>query len=658
MTSSDHEHKLPFYRKYIFSTDHKVIGIQFFFTGLVMAAIGGALAMLLRYQLAWPWEEVPYVGKMLFEDGYVPAEQYATLFTMHGTVMIFFVIIPVLVGCFGNFLIPLQIGAPDMAFPKLNMLSYWMVVPAILIVLAGFLTEGGGAAAGWTAYPPLSALADAQPQAVGQICWAAGLLILGFSSIIGSVNYLTTIITMRAPGMTMFRMPLTIWSLFITSVLVLLATPVLASALLLLLLDQTAGTSFFIATGTVISEQLVDHAGGGQPLLWQHLFWFYSHPAVYIMILPAMGVVSEVLATFSRKPIFGYRPMIYALGAIAGLGFIVWAHHMFQAGLNPSLGIAFTVSTLLIAVPSAIKIFNWLGTLWGGNIRFTTAMLNALAFVSMFVIGGLSGLFMAMTPVDIHIHDTYFIVGHLHYVLFGGSVFGIFAGVYFWFPKMFGKMLNDGLGKVHFFLTFIFMNMTFFLMHIVGLGGHPRRIATILHPPFDLFDHLQPLNVFMTVGALCLGISQIPLILNIVLSLIGVRAASITRPLCAVLTAGPLLYLLWTLKISVDPEVTPGLAAVIGSEPGPLWRILGTLAVLGSCYPIIRAKEFIFGAPAGDNPWEATTLEWTTSSPPGHGNFETIPVVYHGPYEYSRPGVKEDWVAQTRKLPDEGTTTA
>jgi cytochrome c oxidase subunit 1 len=385
--------------------------------------------------------------------------------------------------------------------------------------------------------------------------------------------------------MTMFRMPLSTWSLFITSILVLLATPVLASTLLMNLLDHQvimySGqllrlTSFFEPFNHIIPANTIDsNSGGGFAILHQHLFWFYSHPAVYIMILPAMGMVSDILSCFARKPIFGYRPMVYAIAGIAFLGFIVWAHHMFQSGMNPTLGTTFAVSTMFIAVPSAIKTFNWLGTLWGGNIRFTVPMLNALSFVAMFVIGGLSGIFMASTAVDVHIHDTYFIVAHIHYVLFGGTMFGVFGAITFWYPKMFGRMMNNTLGYIHFFLTFIFFNGTFFAMHILGMGGMPRRVADYMSN-YVTFAHFQPMNEFITICALGLGIAQIFFVINF-----------------------------------------------IGS--------------------------WIWGKKAPQNPWEANTLEWVAApSPPPHGNFPKIPVVHHGPYEYSSPLVEEDWLPQTR----------
>ena len=517
-------HPRGFLRKYIFSEDHKVIGIQFLFTSLFMLLIGGLLAMLIRLQLGWPTHfmneaGLPHrtfllMGKWFpagFSGGVMDPGFYNMLFTMHGSIMIFFAIIPLLVGVFGNYLIPLKIGAGDMAFPRLNMISYWLVPPAITIVCTGFFLQGGAAAAGWTAYAPLSTTLGP-----GQVCWMAGIIVLGASSIMGAVNYVTTIINLRAPGMHFFRMPLSIWALFITAILVLLATPVLASALILLLLDSTLGTSFFLPAGMVIDGVVQAHAGG-QVLLWQHLFWFYSHPAVYIMILPAMGITSEILPVFARKPLFGYHSMVYAIMGIALMGFLVWAHHMFASGMNPTLGTSFMVSTMVIAVPSAIKTFNWLGTLWRGSIRFTTPMLHALAFVSMFVIGGLTGIFAASTPVDLYLHDTYFIVGHLHYVLFGGSLFGIFAGITFWFPKMFGRMLNETLGKIHFLLTFIFFNTVMFPMFILGIAGMPRRIYD--YTQYAHLAHVGGLNRMMSVAAFCLGLAQLLFIVNFFWSL-------------------------------------------------------------------------------------------------------------------------------------------
>jgi cytochrome c oxidase subunit 1 len=591
---------------------------------------------------------VPILGKFMgWAGGIMPPDFYMMVLTMHATIMIFFVIIVLLVGTFGNYLIPLKIGAGDMAFPFLNGLAFWSALPAGAIMLCGFFMPGNAASAGWTSYPPLSAIqyngAGAIAQVAnllrpgysvwpmvpvwmmficqalfigyicchyvhvgnkyanravgivlsliggvlltwlveflcfdGQSCWFLSLFWLGFSSLMGAVNYLTTVIKLRCPGMTMFRLPLSVWSLFITSLLVLLATPVLAATLLLNLLDHHRWTSFFEPFNWLNSNALPGgglNSGGGYALMHQHMFWFYSHPAVYIMILPAMGMVSDIIATFARKPIFGYRPMVYAIAAIAFLGFIVWAHHMFQSGMNPTLGTTFAVSTMFIAVPSAIKTFNWLGTLWRGNIRFEVPMLNALAFVSMFVIGGLSGIFMASTPVDVQIHDTYFIVAHIHYVLFGGSLFGIFGAIYYYYPKMFGRMMNNTLGYIHFWLSFIFFNGTFFAMHILGIRGFPRRIADYMN--YTSFADLHGMNLFISMCAFGLGLSQIFFAINF-----------------------------------------------IGS--------------------------WIWGAKAPRNPWEATTLEWETESPPPHGNFHKTPIVYHGPYEYASPLVEEDYLPQTR----------
>jgi len=511
--------------RYVFSTDHKVIAVQFLFSGLIFFAVGGLLAMIIRWQLAWPWRPVPILSKWLWSapalGGQMPPEFYNKLFTMHATIMIFFVIIPILTGAFGNFLIPLMIGARDMAFPKLNMFSYWIMWPGFAFLLASFFVEGGPSEAGWTGYPPLSTDPHAAPGSLnGQTYWLLALLCAGISSLTGSINYITTVVMLRAPGMKMFRMPMTVWSLFITALLQAFALPVLTSALVMQLLDRTAGTNFFSPVGASVGNGPAV-TGGGAPLLFQHLFWFYSHPAVYVMILPGMGIASDVISTFSRKPLFGYKPMVVALAAIAGLGFIVWGHHMFQSGMNPALGATFMVSTMMIALPSAIKVFNWIGTMWGGRIQYTSAMLNAMAFVSMFIIGGLSGIFMAATPVDIHIHDTYFIVGHIHYVLFGGSTFAIFAGVYYWFPKIFGRTMNEGLGKVHFLFTFIFMTGTFLFMHIVGWHGHMRRI-----PDPTVYEFLRApgvvwMNQFMTICAFALGLAQVPFVLNFFYSLVA-----------------------------------------------------------------------------------------------------------------------------------------
>jgi len=513
----DH-HELSFLRKYVFSTDHKVIGMQFMFTGLLFFILGGGLAMAIRWQLGWPWEPMPLIGNLLFpETGRVISpEYYTSLFTMHGTVMIFFVIIPLLTGAFGNFLIPLMIGAPDMAFPKLNMFGYWAMAPAILFLMLGFGAEGGGPAAGWTAYPPLSTIESAAPGSLsGQTFWLLALTWVGISSMMGAVNYVTTIVKMRAPGMTMMRMPLSIWALFISALLQLFALPVLTAASIMQLMDRILHTGFFTPTNLLVNGAVAEIEGaaaGGQPLLWQHLFWFYSHPAVYIMVLPAMGFASDIIATHARKPVFGYKPMVYSMSAIAGLGFIVWGHHMFTSGMNPVLGMTFMVATMMIALPSAIKVFNWLGTVWGGRIQLTTPMLYSLGFVSMFIIGGLSGIWMAATPVDIYIHDTYIVVAHFHYVVFAGSVFAIFSAIYHWFPKMFGRMMNETLGKWHFVGTFIFTNGVFYMMHQLGMAGLMRRTADPY--VYETYANLQELNRFISYCAFALAAWQLFFVVN------------------------------------------------------------------------------------------------------------------------------------------------
>lgn len=604
-THGEH-HEEGFIRKYIFSLDHKMIGKQFLIYGLIMLFLGGGLAMLFRWQLAYPEipelegqegrgaKPLPIIGVSdefqetgepktwadrywmnVFESeetewteefipgGVMTGSFYNMLFTMHATVMVFFVVVPILVGAFGNFLIPLMIGTRDMAFPVLNMLSFWLAVLAAAVMVTGFFVPGGHASAGWTGYAPLSVDPTWTGVGWGMNLWAISLLIQGFSSLVGSINYITTIINMRAPGMTFFRLPLVIWALFIVAILLLLAFPVLSSALALLIFDRLAGTTFFSATPT----------GGGDPLLWQHLFWFFGHPEVYILILPGMGIASELIPVFSRKPIFGYRSMVYAMIAIAFLGWIVWGHHMFQSGMRPGMGAFFMTTTMLIAVPSAIKTFNWLGTMFRGSIRFTTPMLHAIAFVSMFVIGGLSGIYMANTPVDVAIHDTYFIVAHIHYVVFGGSLFAIFGGIIFWFPKMYGRYMNDTLCKIHFWLTFIAFNCTFFPMHILGVGLHRRRIDNPM-----LTEHLhgfEGMNIFITMSAFTLGAVQLILAFNF------------------------------------------------------FWSIYK-------------------GKVAEKNPWHVNTLEWEAPTPVPHGNFAQIPTVYRGPYEYSVPGEESDWIPQAQ----------
>ncbi len=501
-----------FFSTYVFATDHKIIGLQFLFSSLIWFFVGGMLAMAVRWQLAWPWSDMPIFGNMLFAEsgGQISPEFYTMLFTMHATIMIFFVIIPILAGAFGNYLIPLMIGAEDMAFPKLNMLSYWFMWPAFGCMILSFFMPGYGASSGWTSYPPLSVLVGSSPgSGDAQTLWVVGLIFVGISSMMGSINYMTTIIQMRAPGMTMFRLPMTIWGMFITAIMQAFALPVLTAALLMQLSDRVLQTGFFLPENIAANNELAV-SGGGQVLLWQHLFWFYSHPAVYIMILPAMGMVSDMISCFSRKPLFGYKPMVYSITSIAGLGFIVWGHHMFISGMNHTLAMSFMVSTMLIALPSGVKVFNWIGTLWGGRLHLTTPMLFSIGFVSMFVIGGLSGIVMSAPPVDIVVHDTYYIVAHLHYVLFGASVLGVFGAIYFWYPKMFGRMMSERMGKLHFLLTFIFLNGTFFPMHF--LSRMPRRIAD--PSIYDGLKDLLALNQFMTICAFLMAAAQLIFVAN------------------------------------------------------------------------------------------------------------------------------------------------
>ncbi len=498
-----HHDDRSFVRKYVFSTDHKIIGIQFLFLSLFFLLVGGLLAMQIRWQEGFPGQPMPggtLLPETMAAGGVLLPEYYLELVTMHGTFMVFFAIMLLLVGVYANFLIPLKIGAHDMAFPRINMASFWSAFVAGILMLASMFVPDGAARAGWTMYVPLSARHDLSGASLGQELWSISIIFFGLSSVLGSLNYITTVINNRAPGMTWFRMPLSVWALFITAILGLLAVPVLAGAAIMLLFEQVLGTHFF------------DPGAGGQAILWQHLFWFFGHPEVYILILPAMGMVSDMIANGSRKPIFGYHSMVFAICGIAFLGWIVWGHHMFVSGMNPTLGSTFMVSTLLIAVPSAIKVFNWMGTMWRGNLQFHTPMLNAIGFVAMFTIGGLSGIFMAATPVDMFIHDTYFIVAHLHYVLFGGSLFAIFGAIPYWYPKMFGRLMSDGWGKIHFYLTFIFYNATFFPMHITGMAGHMRRIydPTV----YDFLKPIQPLNVFISISAFLLFATQIIFFVN------------------------------------------------------------------------------------------------------------------------------------------------
>jgi cytochrome c oxidase subunit 1 len=564
-TVTPHAAPAGFVRKYIFSLDHKVIGIQYYFLALVAVFVGMFLSLLMRIHLIWPTAVLPLVGE-------IKPETYLGLLTMHGTIMVFFVLTTAPQSGFGNYFLPIQIGAPDMAFPVLNMLSFWTTFVAFVVMIAAFFVTGGAPLHGWTGYPPLSAVPSAGPgEQLGADLWITSIAIFCIASLMGALNFITTTLDMRAKGMTMMRMPLTVWAWFITAILGLLAFGVLLSAGILLLLDRNLGTSFYVPL-VVVNGQVMGHKGGS-PLLWQHLFWFFGHPEVYIAILPGMGVASQILSTFARKPIFGYRAMVYAIMAIGLLGFMVWGHHMFMSGMSPYSAFAFSLMTMAIGVPSAIKTFNWLGTLHRSRLRLTTPMLFAIGFVSLFVSGGLSGPFLAQPVLDIPLHDTYFVVGHFHLIMGVAAIFGIFAATYYWFPKMFGHMLNDTMGRIHFWITFVGTYAIFMPMHYLGLAGHPRRYSQLTELTY--LHNLIPLQTFMTYAAfITIGI-QLVFVFNF----------------------------FWSLKK---------------------------------------------GAKASDNPWEATTLEWTTATPPPHDNFGgRVPVVSHGPYEYGTPGAARDYVMQT-----------
>jgi cytochrome c oxidase subunit I len=556
---------LGFIRKYIFSLDHKVIGIQYFFLALTAVFVGMFLSLLMRIHLVWPAAVLPFVGE-------IKPETYLSLLTMHGTIMVFFVLTTAPQGGFGNYFLPIQIGAPDMAFPVLNMLSFWTTFVGFVVIVAAFFVTGGAPLHGWTGYAPLSALPSAGPgEQLGADLWITSIAIFCVASLMGALNFITTTLDLRAKGMTMMRMPLTVWSWFITAILGLLAFGVLLSAGILLLMDRNLGTSFYVPL-VVVNGQIMGHKGGS-PLLWQHLFWFFGHPEVYIAILPGMGVASQVLSTFSRKPIFGYRAMVYAMLSIGFFGFMVWGHHMFMSGMSPYSAFAFSLLTMCIGVPSAIKTFNWLGTMYKGRIRFQTPMLYAIGFVSLFVSGGLSGPFLAQPVLDIQLHDTYFVVGHFHLIMGVAAIFGMFAATYYWFPKMFGRMMNETWGKIHFFLTLAGTYAIFMPMHYLGLAGGTRRYSQYTEVAY--LQKLMPLHQFMTYAAIVTIAAQFIFVIN----------------------------LFWSM---------------------------------------------FKGPKASDNPWEATTLEWTTATPPPHDNFGGVtPVVHHGPYEYGVPGAPKDYVMQT-----------
>jgi cytochrome c oxidase subunit I len=572
----EHEHHENFFTKYIFSFDHKMIAKQFLITGIFWALIGGFLSIVFRLQLGFPemsqeWLR-PLLGNWINAQGKIDPEFYLALVTMHGTIMVFFVLTAGLSGTFANFLIPLQVGARDMASGFMNLLSYWFFFLSSVIMFISLFIETGPAGGGWTIYPPLSALPQAiSGSGMGMTLWLIAMALFIVSSLLGGVNYVATVINMRTRGMSFTRLPLTIWALFLTAVIGLLSFPVLFAAALLLIFDRSFGTSFYLSDIYIGGEAL--HHVGGSPILFQHLFWFLGHPEVYIVLLPALGITSEIIATNSRKPIFGYRAMIGSLLAITFLSFIVWAHHMFVTGMNPFLGSIFMFLTLIIAVPSAVKVFNYLTTLWRGNIVFTPAMLFSIGLVSFFITGGITGIFLGNAAIDIQLHDTYFVVAHFHLVMGSASFFGMLAGIYHWFPKMFGRMMDAKLGYIHFWLSFIGIYLVFFPLHYIGMAGFPRRYYSFTN--FDAFSSFTDLNTFVSIAA--------------------------------ILTFGSQFIFLFNFFYSM-----------------------------------------FFGRKASANPWHSNTLEWTTPINPGHGNWPgPIPTVYRWPYDYSKPGSKEDFIPQT-----------
>lgn len=581
-----HHDEGGFLKKYVFSTDHKVIGVQYGVTALAFLFFGFCLIMAMRWQIAYPGRPVPLVGGVLssiFGDmaskGVVSPDLYNMFGAMHGTIMVFLAIVPLAFGAFGNLVVPLQIGAPDMAFPRINMVSYQSYLFGGVVMMVSFFLPGGAAQAGWTSYSPLATSIPG----LGQTFWLTGMVLLITSSLLGAVNFIATIIQLRAPGMTWMRLPFFVWAQFVTGFLLLLAFPPLEAAGLMQLADKVLGTSFFLPTGLAIGGQLANISGGGSPLLWQHLFWFLGHPEVYVLILPAMGIVAEIIANNTRKPLWGYKSLVYASLAIGFISFIVWAHHMYLTGMGTKISTFFQTTTMIISIPSVIILTCLFISLWGGSIRFNTPMLFALSFLPMFGIGGLTGLPLGFNYSDIHLHDTYYVIAHFHYVVAPGTIFGLFAGVYYWYPKVTGRHMSEVLGKIHFWASLICMNLIFMPMFYQGMSGMLRRMSdggamysTARTPGAigGLSDVVIKLNEGVSHAAFMLALAQLPFIFNF----------------------------FWS--ISNGRKVT------------------------------------------SDNPWDATTLEWQTPTPPPHGNFIKEPHVVRGPYDYSLPGASKDFVPQ------------
>ncbi len=583
-----HAHHEPgFWGKYVFSTDHKIIGIQYGITALVFLFFGFSLMMIMRWQLAYPNQPIPVVGKLLEKalgdvaaGGKMSPDLYNAFGAMHGTIMVFLGIVPLAFAAFGNYVVPLQIGAVDMAFPRINMASYQSFVIGGVIMLVSFFIPGGAAQAGWTSYSPLATVIPSH----GQTFWIIGMVFLITSSLLGAVNFIATIIQMRAPGMNWMRLPFFVWAQFVTAFLLLLAFPPLEAAAIMQLMDKVAHTSFFLPTGLIVSGQIANISGGGSPLLWQHLFWFLAHPEVYVLILPAMGIVCEIIANNTRKPIWGYKSLVYSVLAIGFLSFIVWAHHMYLTGMGTKISTFFQTTTMIISIPSVIILTCFFISLWGGSIRFNTPMLFCLSFLPMFGIGGLTGLPLGFNYSDLFLHDTYYVIAHFHYIVAPGTIFGLFAGIYYWYPKATGRLMSEFWGKVHFWLSFLFMNLIFQPMFVQGMAGLNRRLydggATYVgatNPSGGIVGIPQfflDLNKMISFAAWALALAQIPFIINF----------------------------FWSMK---------------------------------------HGKKI-----TSDNPWEATTLEWQTPTPPPHGNFLVTPNVYRGPYEYSVPGHAIDFTPQ------------
>ena len=585
-TTPHHGPPTSFIRKHIFSLDHKVIGQQYYDLGLAAVIIGMVLSWLMRIHLVWPGWGIPgvqWLSSVGAPGGVITPEYYLQLMTMHGTLMVFFVLTNVPFAGFGNYFLPLQIGAEDMAFPRFNMMSFWVTLVGFLVLVAAFFVGDGPPLAGWTAYAPLSAMGKitGPGEGTGQTLWAVSIAIFCIGQLLGSLNFISTTLDLRTKGMTLMRMPLSTWAWFITSCIGLLAFAVLLPACILLILDRVAGTSFFVPGGLVVNDQLQPHSGGS-PLLWQHLFWFFGHPEVYIAILPAAGIVSHILMNSYRRPLLSHKVVIYCMVAIGFLSYMVWGHHMFVSGMNPFSSLVFSFPTLVITIPATILTLFWIGSLYGSRLQITPASLFALGFVSMFVSGGVSGFFLAQPSLDVYLHATYFVVGHFHMVMGVAAIFGMFAGTYFWFPKMTGRMMNQSLGKLHFLLTFVGSYCIFMPFHYLGMAGNVRRYSSFVD---DYMAPLMPVHKFITIAALCTGAVQ-------------------------------LVFL----------------------------------------YNLFHSR--FWGKPAPANPWNGTSLEWSTPSPPPWDNFGgKHPVVYHDPYQY---GVKSaagaDFVMQDapEKIPGEG----